>query len=50
MWYVPREVVPTAKEAVERLDHLQTHGETPYAFSFKRKFTAVEALDFQASR
>ena len=50
LWYVPRDVVPSAKEAVERLDHLQAHGETPYAFSFKRKFTAVEALDFQASR
>ena len=50
MWYMPREAVPSVKEAVERLDHLQTHGETPYAFSFKRKFTAVDAMDFQASR
>lgn len=50
MWYVPRDVVPSPKEAVERLDHLQTHGDTPYAFSFKRKFTAVEAQNFQTSR
>lgn len=50
MWYVPQGSVPSVEEAVERLDHLQAHGETPYAFSFKQKFTVDEALEFQSSR
>jgi hypothetical protein len=50
LWYVPQGTVPSPQDAVERLDHLEAHGETPYAFSFKKKFTAAEALAFQRSQ
>jgi len=43
LWYVPVDKRPTVAEAVERIDYLRKHGETPYAFSFKKKFTAEEA-------
>jgi hypothetical protein len=39
LWYVPAGHQPTVAEAMERLVHLRNHGETPYAFSFKKKFT-----------
>lgn len=38
LWWLPAEQRPTAMEARERLEHLQTHGETQEAFSFKRPF------------
>jgi hypothetical protein len=46
MWYVPIDKRPTVAEAVERIECLRKHGETPYAFSFKKKFTAEDAKDF----
>jgi hypothetical protein len=42
LWYVPAGHLPDVKEALERLDHLRTHGETPFSFSFKKSFTAEE--------
>lgn len=39
LWHVPAGHTPTVEEAIERLDHLRAHGETPYAFSFKKRFT-----------
>ncbi|MBO9203077.1 MULTISPECIES: DUF3291 domain-containing protein [Niastella] len=45
LWYVPAEHAPTVQEAVERLNYLRKHGETPYAFSFRKRFTVEEALD-----
>lgn len=42
MWYVPAGSNPTVVDAVERLAHLRLQGETPYAFSFRRKFNPVE--------
>src|SRR6478735_8154955 len=38
LWYVPIDRQPTIAEAIERLEYLRKHGETPYAFSFKKKF------------
>jgi hypothetical protein len=46
LWYVPIDKHPTVEEAVERIDYLRAHGETPYAFSFKKKFTAEDANAF----
>jgi hypothetical protein len=46
MWYVPINKRPAVAEAVERIEYLRKHGETPYAFSFKKKFTAEDAKDF----
>ncbi len=46
-WYIEEGHEPSPEEAKERLYHLQEHGETPYAFSFKSKFTSEDALRFK---
>jgi hypothetical protein len=38
LWWVPAGHIPTAAEAKERLIHLQEHGETAYAFTFRSTF------------
>ena len=43
LWWVPSGHIPTVQEAKERLDYLRTHGESPYAFSFKKPFPAPAA-------
>jgi len=45
-WYIPGGHLPAIAEAIERLLHLRTHGETPFAFSFKKRFTVEEANKF----
>lgn len=35
MWWVPEGDRPTPQGAIERLEHLRTHGSSPYAFSFR---------------
>jgi hypothetical protein len=44
LWHVPVGHIPTAEEAKQRLEHLRAHGETPYAFTFRKQFEPV-ALD-----
>ena len=44
LWWVPSGHIPTVEEAKERLSYLSAHGETPYAFSFKKPFPAPEAI------
>lgn len=46
LWYIPIGHKPTANEARERLLYLRENGETPYAFSFKKRFTQEEAHNF----
>ncbi|MDH7447161.1 DUF3291 domain-containing protein [Aquimarina sp. 2201CG14-23] len=46
-WYVEDGHEPTPEEAKERLYYLQEHGETPYAFSFKSKFTIDDAINYE---
>jgi len=46
LWFVPEDHRPSVEEATLRLDYLRTHGETPYAFSFEKKFSVNEALNF----
>ncbi|MGY3793592.1 DUF3291 domain-containing protein [uncultured Aquimarina sp.] len=46
-WYVEDGHEPSPAEAKERLYYLQEHGETPYAFSFKSKFTPEDATNYQ---
>ncbi len=46
LWYIPEGHKPTEAEAVERLDYLKKHGETPFAFSFKKRFTVEEYCAF----
>lgn len=38
LWWVPAGHRPDLAEAVERLTHLEAHGPTPYAFSFREAF------------
>ena len=46
-WYVPEGYEPTFIDAKNRLDYLNVHGDTPYAFSFKSKFTVTDALNYK---
>jgi len=50
LWYVPCGTTPTVAEAIRRLDYLRLHGESPYAFTFRSKFTALEAIAFEPVR
>jgi hypothetical protein len=38
MWWIPAGHIPTVQEAKERLEYLQKHGDTSYAFTFKKTF------------
>lgn len=38
MWWIPAGHIPTVQEAQERLHHLQKHGETEHAFTFRKIF------------
>ncbi len=38
LWNVPDGHIPTVAEARERLEHLETHGPTPHAFTFREAF------------
>jgi hypothetical protein len=38
LWYVKEGSIPTLEDAKARLEYLQQHGESPYAFSFKSKY------------
>lgn len=38
LWYIPAGHLPDVAEARERLEYLRVHGETPYAFSFSKRF------------
>jgi len=43
LWWVPAGHIPPVGEGVERLRHLQEHGPTPHAFSFRAPFGAPDA-------
>jgi heme-degrading monooxygenase HmoA len=38
LWWVGAGHLPSVQEAKERLEHLRVHGETPFAFSFRKVF------------
>jgi len=42
LWWIPIGHTPTLEEALEKLEYLRSHGDTPNAFTFKSNFTAVE--------
>ena len=46
-WYVPEGYKPTFQDAKNRLNYLNAFGETPYAFSFKSKFTVEDTLNYK---
>lgn len=35
LWRIPVGHIPTLEEAIERLEHLQQHGDSEFAFSFR---------------
>ncbi|HET9408119.1 MAG TPA: DUF3291 domain-containing protein [Candidatus Sulfotelmatobacter sp.] len=47
MWWVPIGHIPSIDEAKKRLAHLEAHGPTEFAFTFKKVFQPDE--DFQHS-
>jgi hypothetical protein len=49
IWYVPEMHIPNCAEAIERLFYLRKNGDTPFAFSFKNKFTPEEAAAFSSA-
>ena len=42
LWWVPRGYIPSIEEAEERLEHLQAHGPSERAFTFKERFPSRE--------
>ncbi len=38
LWWMPAGSVPTVEEGLARLTHLEAHGATAHAFTFKQKF------------
>jgi Domain of unknown function (DUF3291) len=40
LWWVPAGHIPDPQEGKERLEHLRVHGDSAYAFSFKKVFAA----------
>jgi hypothetical protein len=40
LWWVPAGHIPTVDEAKERIEYLEAHGPTAYAFTFKEHFPA----------
>jgi len=44
LWWVPEGHVPGIEEAKQRLAHLELHGPTSYAFTFKASFPSPDAL------
>lgn len=46
LWYTPADHMPTVGEATERLTYLRTNGETPFSFTFKKRFSIEEAMAY----
>ena len=42
LWWIPAGHLPSPQEGMERLEHLRTNGNSPYAFSFKNVFPEPE--------
>ena len=50
LWYIEPGQYPTPQQAEERIAYLRTNGETPFAFSFKKRFTVEDLLQDKSSR
>jgi hypothetical protein len=46
-WYVPIGCEPNFQDAKNRLNYLNTYGDTPYEFTFKAKFTVKDYLNYK---
>ena len=49
LWWVPVGHIPTVDEAKARLEHLDRHGPTPVAFTFRQRFPADPAPSLAGS-
>lgn len=49
LWYISAGTMPTVADAIETLDFLRLNGETPFAFTFKKKYTIEDAIKFVIS-
>lgn len=45
-WYVDNGVYPNGEEGRNRLEHIRLNGETPYAFSFKNRFSETDLDEY----
>ena len=45
LWWQPAGTIPTVGDAERRLQHLEDHGPTPEAFTFKERFPAPGDLE-----
>lgn len=45
LWWIPGGQLPTVADAEERLERLRAEGPTPYAFTFKERFTAPSSTE-----
>jgi hypothetical protein len=45
MWYVHKDQMPTAADALLRISYIAKYGDTPHAFGFKHRFTVQQFLD-----
>lgn len=50
LWWIPAGHSPTSDEAKARLSYLEQHGPTPYAFTFKKRFSVEEAVPYLNAR
>lgn len=51
LWWQPADQIPPSiGEAKARLDYLTAHGPSPYAFTFKKRFTLEEALVYEVAQ
>lgn len=44
LWWIPAGHIPTTDEMKAKLDHINAHGPTPRAFTFKQRFSIEEML------
>ena len=47
LWHIPACHLPSTDEAKKRLGYIKMNGETPYAFTFRNKFTVEDLLNYQ---
>ena len=46
-WYVQEGSIPTVEDAKERLKYLNNYGESPYAFTFRKKYSPEDYLSYK---
>lgn len=44
LWWIRSGHIPSVEEAKHRLEHLEAHGPTPYAFTFRQFFPAPDTV------